>query len=81
MGVKLALLFLEAQSKRDYLGIPYRTLSPESTGSIFNQSTFWWQNSLFARGFRKMLSLDDLYVIDGELALEPPVVVGLLGTS
>ena len=70
MGIKLALLFLEAQGKATYLRPPFRSLPPEATSGIFNQSFFWWLNSLIHAGFRKLLSLKDLYNIDGELRSE-----------
>lgn len=70
IGIKAALLFLESLGKRSYLKKPYRELPPESISGIFNQSFFWWLNSLFIGGFRRLLSFDDLFTIDGELTSE-----------
>ena len=70
MGIKLTLLFLEAQGKATYLRPPFRSLPPEATSGIFNQSFFWWLNSLIITGFSRLLSLKDLYNIDAELKSE-----------
>jgi ATP-binding cassette, subfamily C (CFTR/MRP), member 1 len=70
MGIKLALLFLEAQEKASYLRKPYSTLPPESTSGIWSQSTFWWLNSLIYQGFQKLLSMKELYDLDIDLASE-----------
>lgn len=71
IGVKLLLLLQEAKNKRMYLKAPYREYPPEATSGIFNRSFFWWLNPLFAHGFRKVLSLNDLYAIDIGLTSEP----------
>ena len=70
LGIKLTLLILEAQGKRPFLKDPYRDYPPEATSSIFSQSLLWWLNSLFFGGFRKLLSADDLYMVDNELSSE-----------
>lgn len=70
IGIKLALLILEAQGKRPFLKAPYRDYPPEATSGIINQSLLWWLNSLFFGGFQKLLSADDLYMIDNELSSE-----------
>jgi ATP-binding cassette subfamily C (CFTR/MRP) protein 1 len=56
--IKAALLLLEAKSKRTYLRPPYNTYSPEI-------------RPLLATGFRKMLTLDDLFQTDEGLLSEP----------
>ena len=71
IAIKVLLLFLEAKDKRSYLKFPYRSYPPEATSGIFNRSFFWWLNPLFTGGFRKILSLDDLYMIDQDLLSEP----------
>ena len=70
IGIKTVLLLLEAKDKRSYLRAPYNTFSPESTASIFNRSFFWWLNPILAAGFRRILTLDDLFAIDQELLSE-----------
>jgi ATP-binding cassette subfamily C (CFTR/MRP) protein 1 len=69
--LKLALLVLEAQSKRPSLKQPYRNYAREALSGIFNRSFFWWLNPLFIGGFGKVLTLEDLGTIDESLASEP----------
>ena len=69
-GVEVILLCLEATSKRSWLRRPYKAYPPEATSGIINRSFFWWLNPLFVSGFRKLLSLEDLYVVDDELCSE-----------
>jgi ATP-binding cassette, subfamily C (CFTR/MRP), member 1 len=69
--IKLILLLLESKSKRSYLKAPYNSYSPETTSGIFNRSFFWWLNPVVLIGFRKILTLDDLYTSDLELLSEP----------
>lgn len=67
LAVKIVMLILELQSKRGSLKVPWRHLSPESTSGIVNRAVFWWLNSLLFRGFRAILSLNDLYNTDKQL--------------
>ncbi|KAH8804690.1 ABC transporter-like protein [Xylogone sp. PMI_703] len=66
--MKVTVLVLEAVQKRSLLLGPYKFSSPEATSSIFNRSVFWWINSLFKRGFRSLLGIDDLSTIDDEFS-------------
>lgn len=70
IAVKSALLILEAMSKRKYLRAPYRNYSPEVTSGILNRSVFWWINPILATGFRKLLTVDDLFATDTSLKSE-----------
>lgn len=70
-AVKVLLLIAESQSKRPYLRSPYRHYPPESTSGIFNRTLFWWLNGLFLGGFRKLLSLEDLFQPDEALKSAP----------
>lgn len=70
IGLKAALLLLEAKSKRGYLKAPYNRFSQETTGGIFNHSFFWWLIPVLTTGFKKILTLDDLYTTDQELLSE-----------
>jgi hypothetical protein len=69
--IKAILLLLESKSKRTYLKPPYNAYSPEMTSGVFNHSFFWWIRPLLASGFRKMLTLDDLFQTDEALLSEP----------
>lgn len=69
--IKVALLLLESKSKRSHLRAPYNSYSTETTSGIFNRSFFWWLNPVVFTGFRKILTLDDLFTSDPELLSEP----------
>ena len=66
--VKAVVLVLEAVAKRRLLRPEYRACPPEATSGIINRSFFWWLNPLFRQGYRRVLDLDDLFVIDKHLA-------------
>ncbi|TVY94269.1 ABC transporter, partial [Lachnellula willkommii] len=66
--IKVVVLVLEAVEKRGILKPGFRDAPPEAIAGIYNQSVFWWLNSLFRKGFRKNLGLDDLYPLDKHLA-------------
>ncbi|KAL1304221.1 hypothetical protein AAFC00_000641 [Neodothiora populina] len=68
MIVKALAFTLEAQSKRKFLRTPYDRYSPEALGSIISRSFQWWVNPLFIHGFRKLLSVSDLYSLNTDLS-------------
>lgn len=70
-AVKISLLISESRSKRSYLRGHYHHYPPESTSNIFSRTVFWWLNGLFVRGFRKLLSLEDLFQPDESLKSAP----------
>ncbi|RFU32078.1 hypothetical protein B7463_g4239, partial [Scytalidium lignicola] len=69
--LKALLLFLEGRSKRRYLKSPYNEYPPEAISGILNRSFFWWINPILATGFRKILTLDDLWKSDPALLSAP----------
>lgn len=66
-GLKVLLLILEATEKRYILRHPYQNYPSEALAGIYNRSFFWWLNSLFRRGFSKVLGVDDLFALDKQL--------------
>lgn len=68
--LKLVALLLESLEKRWILRSEYKAYPPEATASIFTRSFFWWLSPLFARGFSKVLSVDDLFPLDKQLLSE-----------
>ncbi|OGM47599.1 ABC multidrug transporter [Aspergillus bombycis] len=68
VGVKALLFLLETVEKRRILKNVYANYPPEATGSIFNRFFFWWLVPLFRAGFSKLLSVEDLYTLDRQLA-------------
>lgn len=67
IGVKLAMLFLEAREKGSLIIPRWATGSPEEIGGVFNRSLFWWLNGLMASGYNSMLNMDRLYTTDSAL--------------
>ncbi|OKL59747.1 hypothetical protein UA08_04922 [Talaromyces atroroseus] len=67
VGLKSVFLALETKGKRAYLETKYQDLPPESTSGIINRSFMWWLNHLFFRGFKSLLTLDDLNRLDPNL--------------
>ena len=67
IGLKIFLLFLEAQQKRAHLQAEYQGLPPESISGIISRSFLWWINDLFRQGYRKLIPFDALYVLESEL--------------
>lgn len=70
IGIKIVMLFLEERAKTPYLKPPYKDWPPEVTSGILNLSFVWWLNKLFVKGFRKLITTDDLYGLDPGLASE-----------
>ena len=66
----LLLWILEARNKTKHLKYPYKEYPPEATRGVWNRTFFWWLNSLFVRGFKRILSLEDLYQIPPSLSSE-----------
>jgi hypothetical protein len=71
VAIKAVLLLLEAKNKRAYLRPPYNRFSPETTSGIFNHSFFFWLNPVLFAGFRRVLTLDDLFTTDQALLSDP----------
>jgi ATP-binding cassette subfamily C (CFTR/MRP) protein 1 len=70
IAIKFALLVVESRSKRQWLRPPYNSYSPEATSGIFSRSFFWWINPILTTGFRKLITLDDLFTTDISLKSE-----------
>lgn len=71
IGIKFALLLLEGRSKQSYLKAPYNKFSPETTSGVLNRSFSWWLNPLLTAGWKKILTLNDLFETDQGLLSEP----------
>lgn len=68
VAVKLVMLVLEASEKRSILLAIYNNYSTESTGGPFNRALFCWLNPLLLKGYRSVLSIDDLFPINENLS-------------
>ncbi|KAK2061508.1 hypothetical protein LY76DRAFT_365704 [Colletotrichum caudatum] len=58
----------DSTEKRHILVPRHKEYSKEVTSGTFNRSVFLWLTSLFVKGYRNILRLDDLYPLDPELA-------------
>lgn len=68
VGLKVFLLAIEIQHKGRYLSHKYRDrYPPEELSGVIARTVFSWLNELFFKGFRKILTLDDLFPTDSEL--------------
>ncbi|OKL58187.1 hypothetical protein UA08_06868 [Talaromyces atroroseus] len=67
----LSILFDCVQHKGKYLNPAHREKHPpEELSGIFGRTVFSWLNALFVQGFRKLLTLDDLFPTDDGLNSE-----------
>ena len=67
VGLKSFILVLEAVEKTHLLLPKYLAYPPEAVVGIYNRSFFWWLNSLFRRGFGRVLGVEDLFPLDKHL--------------
>lgn len=67
VAVKASVLVLETLNKRRLLRPEYQEYPPEAVKGIFDRFFFWWLNPLFLLGFRRVLDVDDLFVLDKHL--------------
>ncbi|KAK3325989.1 P-loop containing nucleoside triphosphate hydrolase protein [Apodospora peruviana] len=71
LAVKALLILLESQHKaRWVVRWDVKQHSPEETTGLFGLGVFFWLNRLFAAGFKKVLSLDDLFPLDQNMSSE-----------
>ena len=70
VGVKVFLAIFEAKGKGSLLLSDYTSHPPEATSGMYNQALFWWQNALLKKGFKNVLSVDDLFQLDRYLRAE-----------
>ncbi|KAI0129875.1 ATPase-like protein [Xylariales sp. AK1849] len=68
--LKAFLLLLESQHKTRWIQWVNKEHSPEETTGIFGLGAYLWLNRLFWTGYREVLSLDDLYSLDGSMDTE-----------
>jgi hypothetical protein len=61
-----ASLFYGMLRRADILGRRFHL--PSSTRGIINRSFLWWTVGLFLRGLASRLAVEDLYMLDGDLA-------------
>lgn len=64
---KLLMFSLELREKRRLLCIEWKNASPEETSGVINRALFIWLNHIFLKGFRTILSIDTLTILDEEI--------------
>lgn len=68
--VKVGILLLEAQQKSRWVNWDEKEHSPEETSGIFSLGVFFWLNRMFMDGYKKILTIDDLYPLDNSVKCE-----------
>lgn len=64
---KLLIFSLELREKRRLLCTEWKSASPEETSGVINRALFIWINHIFLKGFRTILSIDTLTLLDEEI--------------
>jgi ATP-binding cassette subfamily C (CFTR/MRP) protein 1 len=70
IATQFILIILENGNKRKHLRLPYKNWPKEATSGVINRTFFWWLNNLFSIGFRKSLTVQDLYLLDPDMLSE-----------
>ena len=65
--LKVCMLCFEVKEKRHYLTGEDKSRGPEELSSILSRGVYYWLNQLISQGYRKVLSLEDLYPLDDQL--------------
>lgn len=69
-GLKVLLIFIESVHKYSHSTFAGEKISPEVVQGLFGDTFFTWLNPLFFEGYKRNLTMDDLYPIDKGLAGE-----------
>lgn len=64
VGLKTAILLLEACQKARWVAWDATKHSPEETSGIFSLGVFFWLNKLFVAGYRRTFTIESLYPLD-----------------
>lgn len=68
VALKVGILLLEARRKSAWIKWDdEKEHSPEETSGIFSLGVFFWLNRIFLEGYRKVLTIRDLYPLDSAL--------------
>lgn len=68
VALKVGILLLEAHRKSRWIKWnDEKEHSPEETSGIFSLGVFFWLNRIFLEGYRKVLTVKDLYPLDSAL--------------
>jgi ATP-binding cassette subfamily C (CFTR/MRP) protein 1 len=64
------MVILESTEKRKMLFPPYKEYPEEAISGTFNRGFFFWLNSLFLNGYKNILSLSDLFLLNKDMCSE-----------
>ena len=64
---RLVLIFVESLQKWNYSSIPPESIAPEDRQGVFGRTFFTWLNPMFMEGYKRDLTMDDLFQIDDDL--------------
>ncbi|KAK5991347.1 ABC transporter FGM5 [Cladobotryum mycophilum] len=67
---KAPLILLESQHKNRWLPWNQKDHSPEETTGLYGLGTFFWLNTLFISGYKKVLDISDLFSLDKNMSAE-----------
>ncbi|KAJ3492630.1 hypothetical protein NLG97_g5262 [Lecanicillium saksenae] len=67
VAVKVIILLLESQRKARWVQWDEKEHSPEETSGVFSLGVFFWLNSLFLVGYKKVMTIKDLFPLDSKL--------------
>ncbi|KAK2036799.1 ABC transporter [Colletotrichum somersetense] len=67
---KAALILVESWQKDPWLLWDRKQYSPEETTGFYGLATFFWLNPLFLHGYKKILTIPDLFALDQNLSSE-----------
>ncbi|KAK6948837.1 hypothetical protein Daesc_008908 [Daldinia eschscholtzii] len=67
IALKVGILLLEAQRKSKWVTWNVKEHSPEQMSGIFSLGVYFWLNKIFSEGYRKVLTINDLYPLDSSL--------------
>ncbi|RAK74304.1 putative ABC multidrug transporter [Aspergillus fijiensis CBS 313.89] len=70
VGLKTAILVLEAWQKARWVTWDATKHSPEETSGIFSLGVFFWLNKLFLAGYRHTFTIESLYPLDSTFAAQ-----------
>lgn len=70
VALRTAMLLLETIDKRKILLSHYKGCAKEATSSPLSRTIFFWLTSLFFKGYKKILKLEDLDPLNADLKSE-----------
>jgi ABC-type multidrug transport system fused ATPase/permease subunit len=71
VAMKAVLILVESQNKSKWIQWDAKKHSPEETSGIFGLAAFAWLNPVFLTGYRRNMTIDDVFPLDQNLATEP----------